>query len=1694
MPQNKIRTEDIVNSQITYAKIQNVSSNNLLLGRNTSGAGVIEELNAATAKVILSLNNVENVALSTWTGSTNLNTLGTITTGTWSGTTIATNKGGTGLSTLGSANQVLAVNSGGTALEYQTPLSGSGGIGRVAYYDAPKSITGSSKFLYDDGGTGKLSIGASGAGKLNLLQTGDNFFYQEAYNSNAGTTNYWFTRKSQGTTLGERVTTINNEYLGALYFQGVNNSNVFEYGAQIFARQFGAAGTSVPTRLNFLTYSATGVNTNQFILHPDGGASFGTDSSSARIRVHGSNNTDTTWTAQFHNNSGSNNALMIRDDGNVGIGTNTPTSRFDVVGTVEFQNPTTAYDGGVIGSELLTTGTGTGWTGSTFVGGYTHVTGNTAALVSSFTPANATIYQLIYTISGRTAGSISFTFGGYSSGTLSSNVTDVNLSQATTGTGALTVTPTSDFNGTVIFSVKAITAGSAGFMAKNQAGTIVYEERYPLSNTNFFQGVDAGRLNTIGTNNFFQGFQAGQKNTTGYSNLFQGVNAGVANTTGFNNMFQGVSAGFSNTSGYANVFQGVAAGNFNTTGHNNIFQGSYSGRSNTTGFYNIFQGTDAGFNNTIASSNIFVGFAAGRNNTGGSNNIAIGSETARFTATGTDVTNFSNSTFIGYNSRPLDNSQTNQIAIGYLSRGLGSNTTVIGNTGTTQTHLHGNLTLGLTNTPNARMVVTGSGNSNTTWTAQFHNSTGTNNALMIRDDGNVGIGTNTPTSRFDVVGTVEFQNPTTDYDGGVLGSELLSSSNWTTTGWTGTYASGFTHTTGNTNVLSNTLAAVVNNYYQISYTVSGRTAGAFSISFGGQALSDITATGAFGPKATTTGNLLITPSSNFNGTVIFSIKTITGSSAGFVAKNQAGAIVYEERYSADTTNLFQGVGAGTYNTTGNYNIFQGTNAGTYNTTGYANIFQGVNVGAANTTGSFNVFQGTNAGFYNTTGNYNIFQGANAGFSNTTGYSNIFQGYVSGFSNTSGHSNVYIGIGSAKNVSEGSKNVVIGSVAANYLNNGSLATTIDSSIIIGFDSRPLGDSQPNQVVVGYQGRGLGSNTTVIGNTGTTQTHLYGNLTLGLTNTPNARMVVTGSGNSNSTWTAQFHNSTGTNNALMIRDDGNVGIGTSTPTSRFDVVGTVEFQNPDATYESATLSSELLTTGTGTGWSGTSFTSGYLHTAGNTASLVSSFSPSLPLNQYYLVSVTVSGRTSGNVSYSFGGNSSAGIYSNTTLTNYWFNSSTAPLTIIPSSDFNGVIIASVKKITSSNPQFTIKDYNSNSIYEQRIATNNIFQGYNAGASNLTGQYNIFLGYEAGYSNTIGEYNHFIGYFAGKSNTTGVSNFFLGRLSGFNNTTGYQNIFIGNSAGNNNTTGFNNVFIGNSSGGFNTTGYDNTFIGFEAGKSNTSGRDNISIGSNSLLNNTIGNNNSTIGYNSLRSNTSGDNNSAYGFETLYSNTSGNNNSGYGFSALRANTTGGNNTAIGYEALFSITGGTNNVALGFRSSRYTTSGGNNILSDNSIFIGNDTRPLASGQTNQVVIGYEGRGLGSNTTVIGNTGTTISFLHGKLTAGETDPKNKLETDGSFGRGSFVQVSGTSYTVQDTDVWIRITAATGTVVLTLPDATLWKRREIMIMKISGAVTLNSASSNVYRFLANTAGTAILGTDGTYGAILVSDGVGWYVMG
>jgi len=59
-------------------------------------------------KSAVGLGSVENTALSTWAGSTNITTLGTVTTGTWSATAIGATKGGTGLTSYATGDLLYA--------------------------------------------------------------------------------------------------------------------------------------------------------------------------------------------------------------------------------------------------------------------------------------------------------------------------------------------------------------------------------------------------------------------------------------------------------------------------------------------------------------------------------------------------------------------------------------------------------------------------------------------------------------------------------------------------------------------------------------------------------------------------------------------------------------------------------------------------------------------------------------------------------------------------------------------------------------------------------------------------------------------------------------------------------------------------------------------------------------------------------------------------------------------------------------------------------------------------------------------------------------------------------------------------------------------------------------------------------------------------------------------------------------------------------------------------------------------------------------------------------------------------------------------------------------------------------------------------------------------------------------------------
>ncbi len=194
-----------------------------------------------------------------------------------------------------------------------------------------------------------------------------------------------------------------------------------------------------------------------------------------------------------------------------------------------------------------------------------------------------------------------------------------------------------------------------------------------------------------------------------------------------------------------------------------------------------------------------------------------------------------------------------------------------------------------------------------------------------------------------------------------------------------------------------------------------------------------------------------------------------------------------------TANSFFGRSAGFQNTTGGSNSFFGVQAGRDNSTGSFNSFFGRSAGQANSTGAFNAFFGHGAGLVNTTGSNNTFLGASTGFANTTGNTNVFIGDTAGFINTTGSSNTFVGDLAGGANTTGSKNSFFGERAGNFSSTGTENTLIGARAELG-----AGDL---------------TNATAIG----------------------ANALVSQS------------------NSLILGDNANVGIGTSSPAAKLQVEG-------------------------------------------------------------------------------------------------------------------------------------------------------------------------------------------------------------------------------------------------------------------------------------------------------------------------------------------------------------------------------------------------------------------------------------------------------------------------------------------------------------------------------------------------------------
>ena len=209
-------------------------------------------------------------------------------------------------------------------------------------------------------------------------------------------------------------------------------------------------------------------------------------------------------------------------------------------------------------------------------------------------------------------------------------------------------------------------------------------------------------------------------------------------------------------------------------------------------------------------------------------------------------------------------------------------------------------------------------------------------------------------------------------------------------------------------------------------------------------------------------------------------------------------------------------------------------------------------------------------------------------------------------------------------------------------------------------------------------------------------------------------------------------------------------------------------------------------------------------------------------------------------------------------------------------------------------------------------------------------------------------------------------------------------------------NNLWINNTEPPLTSAAENNVGIGIDAMISNTSGSFNYALGGRALQRNTSGGLNTAIGFGALEYHTTGTRNTGIGVNALNSIVSSTDNIGIGSYALQF-TTGNKNVAIGSQVMYENTTGSSNIAFGLDAGRKISGGSANQTSNQSIFIGEDTRASAAGNTNEMVFGHTAIGQGSNTVTLGNSSITKTFLRGNTMVNTTTDNgvDKLQVNGS---------------------------------------------------------------------------------------------------
>jgi hypothetical protein len=189
---------------------------------------------------------------------------------------------------------------------------------------------------------------------------------------------------------------------------------------------------------------------------------------------------------------------------------------------------------------------------------------------------------------------------------------------------------------------------------------------------NTVMGFSAGTTLNTGQRNVAIGWKALDGGDTASDNVMVGYEAGGATVDGLENTCIGYYAGAADMANY-NTFVGSSAGQAATAANNTII-GSRAGDAVTSGAANTFIGKDSGGAVRAGAENVAVGLNAllSATNSDASNNTAIGAETMKMNTTGTQ------NTAVGKASMILNESGDFNTAIGAYS--LKINTSADANT------------------------------------------------------------------------------------------------------------------------------------------------------------------------------------------------------------------------------------------------------------------------------------------------------------------------------------------------------------------------------------------------------------------------------------------------------------------------------------------------------------------------------------------------------------------------------------------------------------------------------------------------------------------------------------------------------------------------------------------------------------------------------------------------------------------------------------------------------------------------------------------------------------------------------------------------------------------------------------------------------------------------------------------------------